>query len=72
MKRVIKASLIALLVAVTAPAISNAQTTVMGGPYTNLKATGQVIHLALSNYPSTAGLCHAVRKERDFCSPISM
>jgi hypothetical protein len=56
MKRVIKASLIALLVAVTAPAISNAQTTVMGGPYTNLKATGQVIHLALSNYPSTAGL----------------
>ena len=38
------------------PATANAKTTVMGGPYTNLKATDQVIHLALSGFPTANGL----------------
>ena len=48
-----------LLVAVALlalPTAANAKTTIMGGPYTNLKATDQVIHLALSGFPTSNGL----------------
>lgn len=53
-RKTVLALAVALLVAT--PVAANAKTTVMGGPYTNLKATGQVIHLALSGYPTTTGL----------------
>ena len=56
MKRIRKALVLALALAVITPVAANAKTTVMGGPYTNLKSTGQVVHLALSGYPATSGL----------------
>jgi Neocarzinostatin family len=56
MKRIRKSLVLALALAVITPVAANAKTTVMGGPYTNLKSTGQVVHLALSGYPATSGL----------------
>ena len=56
MKLINKAALIALALSIVTPVAANAKTTVMGGPYTNLKATGQVVHLALSGFPTTSGL----------------
>jgi hypothetical protein len=56
MKRIRKALVLAIALTVITPIAANAKTTVMGGPYTNLKSTGQIIHLALSGYPSTSGL----------------
>ena len=38
------------------PALANAKTNVMGGPYSNLKSSDQIIHLALSSYPTSNGL----------------
>lgn len=56
MKLIKKAVLIALALSVITPMTANAKTTVMGGPYTNLKSTGQVVHLAFSGFPATSGL----------------
>jgi hypothetical protein len=56
MKRIRKALVLALAFAVISPVAANAKTTVMGGPYTNLKSNGQIVHLALSGYPPTSGL----------------
>ena len=56
MKNRLKAVIAITALLVGIPAIAQAKTTVMGGPYTNLKQTDQVIHLALSGYPTTAGL----------------
>ena len=56
MKLIKKASILALALAIASPIAANAKTTVMGGPYTNLKPTDQVIHLALSGYPTANGL----------------
>lgn len=56
MKRLKKILVLAVALSIITPVAANAKTTVMGGPYTNLKATGQVIHLALSGYPTTTGL----------------
>ena len=56
MKLINKAAIIALALSIVTPVAANAKTTVMGGPYTNLKATGQVVHLALSGFPTTSGL----------------
>ena len=49
-------ALLSLFIGLLSPAVANASTTVTGGPLTNLKPTDQVIHLSLSNFPSTAGL----------------
>jgi len=56
MKLIKKAALIALALSVVTPVAANAKTTVVGGPLTNLKATGQVVHLAFSGFPATSGL----------------
>ena len=56
MKLIKKAALIALALSIVTPVTANAKTSVMGGPYSNLKSTGQVIHLALSGFPATSGL----------------
>ena len=56
MKTIKKALVLAVALAVATPLAANAKTTVMGGPYTNLKATDQVVHLAFSGFPTTAGL----------------
>ena len=56
MKRVKKVLLLAVAISLITPVAANAKTTVMGGPYTNLKATDQVVHLAFSGFPTTAGL----------------
>lgn len=53
MKNRIKAFVVIAAIAAAMPATAFAKTTVMGGPYTNLKQTDQVIHLALSGYPTT-------------------
>ena len=55
MKRISKASIIALLIALITPFAAQAKTTITGGPFTNLPATGQVITLKLSGYPTNAG-----------------
>lgn len=55
MKVMKKIFLFAALIAIATPVAAQAKTTVVGGPLTNLKATGQVIHLALSGFPTSAG-----------------
>ncbi len=55
MKKISKASIIALLIALITPFAAQAKTTITGGPFTNLPATGQVITLKLSGYPTNAG-----------------
>lgn len=52
-KTIAKALLLAAGLLAMTPFAANAKTSVMGGPYTNLTSTGQVVHLALSGYPST-------------------
>lgn len=47
--------LLALALVITTPVMANAKTTITGGPYTNLPATGQVVTLKLSGYPTNAG-----------------
>lgn len=56
MKLINRALILALSMVLMTPVAANAKTTVMGGPYTNLKSSGQVIHLALSGFPTTSGL----------------
>lgn len=56
MKSIGKLAVLALGIAMFSPAIAQAKTNVNGGPYTNLKPIDQVIHLALSGYPTTSGL----------------
>lgn len=56
MKLIKKAIMFGLVIAIASPISAQAKTTVMGGPYTNLKSTDQVIHLALSGFPKTSGL----------------
>ena len=51
-----KVFLLAAALTLVIPTAANAKTMIMGGPYTNLKATDQVIHLALSGFPTTNGL----------------
>lgn len=56
MKRKIMTLIAALALAIATSSAANAKTSILGGPYTNLKPTDQVIHLALSGFPTTAGL----------------
>lgn len=49
------AILAAALIAVLSPAIANAKATLNATPITNLQATGQVVHLALTGYPANSG-----------------
>ena len=56
MKTLKKGLILAISFALISPVAANAKTTVVGGPYTNLKSSGQVIHLALSGFPTTSGL----------------
>lgn len=55
MKLLRKSIFFALLLSLVTPLAANAKTTITGGPFTNLPATGQVITLKLSGYPSNAG-----------------
>lgn len=56
MKLIKRALILAISIAIISPVAASAKTTVNGGPYTNLKSSGQIIHLALSGYPTTSGL----------------
>lgn len=55
MRRIIAAASAFVIALVAAPA-AMAQTTIQGGPYTNLNPAGAKIHLALSGYPTANGL----------------
>jgi hypothetical protein len=52
----LKVLFLSLLIVLALPVSANAKTLVNGGPYSNLKPTDQVIHLALSGFPTSNGL----------------
>ncbi|MFM8446835.1 MAG: hypothetical protein ACKN92_01505, partial [Candidatus Nanopelagicaceae bacterium] len=49
------ALLMAAIFVIGSPAVANAKAMVTVNPLTNLQATGQVVHIALANYPANAG-----------------
>lgn len=55
MKLIKKALLFAIAFALVTPIAASAKTTVTGGPFANLPATGGVVTLKLSGYPTNAG-----------------
>lgn len=55
MRKINRILAIVLALLFITPVAAHAKTTVLGGPYTGLKSTGQVIHLSLSGYPTNAG-----------------
>ena len=55
MKTLRRSFLIAAIIALLSPLAANAKTTITGGPFTNLPATGQIITMKLSGFPTNAG-----------------
>lgn len=54
--RLLTAAVLAGSALVATASSASAAATVVGGPYTNLKAAGDTIYLQLSNFPTTAGM----------------
>ena len=75
MKLFKKSLWLALICALLTPLSASAKTTITGGPFTNLPATGQVVTLKLTGYPANSGfyilqcLDHHDDARPDTCNP---
>ncbi len=75
MKLLKKSIWLALIFTLLTPLSANAKTTVTGGPFTNLPATGQIVTLKMSGFPTNSGfyilqcLDHRDDLRPDICNP---
>lgn len=76
--RLLSAAVLAMSALVASASSASAAVTVVGGPYTNLKAAGDTVRLTLTNFPTTAGMyiqqclnTGTVRPTAAQCNPAS-